>query len=54
VGDTLGVGSCEKWTIDTERYQVVGLSHDEGYIALLRRKDAYQDDLESAVNSVID
>jgi len=54
VGDTLGFGSCEKWTIDTERYQVVGLSHDEGFIGLLRRKDAFLDDLEAAVNAVID
>jgi len=54
VGDTLGFGTCEKWTIDTERYQVVGLSHDEGFVALLRRKDAFQDDLEAAVNAVID
>lgn len=54
VGDTLGFGTCEKWTIDTERYQVVGLHHDESFVALLRRKDAYQDDLESAVNAVID
>jgi hypothetical protein len=30
------------------------LSHDEGYVALLRRKDAYQDDLEAAVNAVIE
>ena len=54
VGDTLGFGECEKWTIDTEKYQVVGLSHDEGYISLLRRKDAVQDDLEAAVNAVLD
>ena len=54
VGDTLGFGMCEKWTIDTEKYQVVGLSHDESFIALLRRKDAVQDDLEAAVNAVID
>jgi hypothetical protein len=54
VGDTLGFGMSEKWTIDTEKYQVVGLCHDEGYIALLRRKDAVQDDLEAAVNAVID
>ena len=54
VGDTLGFGMCEKWTIDTERYQVVGLCHDESFIALLRRKDAVQDDLEAAVNAVID
>jgi hypothetical protein len=54
VGDTLGFGTCEKWTIDTERYQVVGLNHDEGFIVLLRRKDAVQDDLDAAVNAVID
>ncbi|MCE0483696.1 MAG: DUF4388 domain-containing protein [Methylacidiphilales bacterium] len=54
VGDTLGFGLCEKWTIDTERYQAVGLNHHENFLALLRRKDAYQDDLESAVNRVVD
>ena len=54
VGDTLGFGACEKWTIDTERYQVVGLNHDESFIVLLRRKDAYQDDLDTAVNEVIE
>jgi hypothetical protein len=55
VGDTLGFGHCERWTIDTERYQVVGLRHDEkSYIALLRRKDAVQEDLETSVNAVIE
>jgi hypothetical protein len=54
VGDTLGFGPCEKWTIDTDRFQVVGLNHDESFIVLLRRKDANQDDLETAVNEVID
>ncbi len=54
VGDTLGFGNCEKWTVDTERYQVVGLSHDQNFISLLRRKDAMQDDLETSVNAVIE
>ena len=54
VGDTLGFGICEKWTIDTERYQVVGLNHDESFIVLLRRKDAFQDDLDTAVGAVIE
>ena len=54
VGDTLGFGTCEKWTIDTERYQVVGLNHDEGFIVLLRRKDDFQDDLDAAVEAVLD
>ena|ERR1700683_3742145 len=54
VGDTLGFGTCEKWTIDTERYQVVGLNHDEGFIVLLRRKDDIQDDLDAAINAVLD
>jgi len=54
VGDTLGFGACEKWAIDTDRYQVVGLNHDESFIVLLRRKDAHQDDLETAVDEVLD
>lgn len=54
VGDTLGFGACEKWTIDTDRYQVVGLNHDDSFIVLLRRKDASQEDLEAAVSEVLD
>jgi len=54
VGDTLGFGACEKWTIDTDRYQVVGLNHDESFLILLRKKDASQEDLETAVDEVID
>jgi hypothetical protein len=54
VGDTLGFGVCEKWTVDTEKYQVVGLNHDESFIVLLRRKDEFQDDLDTAVEAVID
>jgi len=53
VGDTLGFGACEKWTIDTDRYQVVGLNHDDSFLILLRRKDATQEDLETAVDEVI-
>jgi hypothetical protein len=54
VGDTLGFGTCEKWTIETERYQVVGLNHDENFIVLLRRKDPSLDDLDAAVDAVLD
>jgi hypothetical protein len=54
VGDTLGFGVCEKWTIDTEKYQVVGLNHDESFVVLVRRKEDFQDDLDAAVNAVLD
>jgi hypothetical protein len=54
VGDTLGFGACEKWTVETERYQVVGLNHDDGFITLLRRKESMPDDLETAVNAIIE
>jgi hypothetical protein len=54
VGDTLGFGNCDKWTVDTEKYQVVGLRHDESFIALVRRKDAVQNDLESDVQGMLD
>jgi hypothetical protein len=32
----------------------VGLAHDEGFIVLLRRKEDFQDDLDAAVNAVLD
>lgn len=54
VGETLGFGSCEKWTVDTDRYQVLGLTHDDNFIALLRRKDEVQDDLETVVDTILD
>ncbi len=54
VGDTLGFGTCEKWTVDTERFQVVALRHDESFITLIRRKDAVQDDLEVVVNEIVE
>jgi hypothetical protein len=54
VGDTLGFGMCEKWTIDTEKFQVVGLNHDDSFVVLMRRKDDFQDDLDAAVNAVLD
>lgn len=54
VGDTLGFGICEKWNIDTERYQVVGLNHDNGFIVMIRPKGAFQDELDTAVNAVLE
>jgi hypothetical protein len=54
VGDTLGFGLCEKWTIDTERYQAVGVNHDETVVVLMRRKDAVQEDLDAAVDAILD
>ena len=36
VGETLGFGACEKWTIDTEKSQIVGFRHDEKLIAVLQ------------------
>jgi hypothetical protein len=54
VGDTLGFGVCEKWTIDTDRYQVVGLNHDESFVVLLRRKDVSHEDLETSVNEILE
>ena len=54
VGETLGFGSCEKWTVETDRYQAVGLSHDSNFIALIRRKDEVQDDLETVVDTIVE
>ncbi len=54
VGDTLGFGSCEKWVVATENYEIVGLSHDTSFITLIRGRDAAEEDLESVVNKLID
>jgi hypothetical protein len=51
VGETLGFGTCGKWTIDTDKSQIVGFRHDDKFVAVLRRKDAMQEDLESAVTA---
>ena len=53
VGETLGFGACEKWTVDTDRYQVVSLSHEAGFITMLRGRDAAGEDLESAVKTAV-
>jgi hypothetical protein len=52
VGETLGFGSCDKWTIETDKNQIVGFAREDKFLALVRRKDAMQDDLESAVAAV--
>jgi hypothetical protein len=52
VGETLGFGACDKWTIETDKNQIVGFERDDKFIALVRRRDAMQEDLETAVNAV--
>jgi hypothetical protein len=52
VGETLGFGGCDKWAIETEKNQIVGFLFDDKVIALMRRKDAMQEDLEAAITAV--
>jgi hypothetical protein len=52
VGDTLGFGACDKWTIETDKNQIVGLARDDKYIALVRKRDAMQEDLETTVTAL--
>ena len=52
VGDTLGFGACEKWTIETDKNQIVGLARDDKFVALVRRRDAMQEDLEMLVKAI--
>jgi hypothetical protein len=51
VGETLGFGSCDKWTIETDKDQIVAFAREDKYIALVRRRDAMQEDLETAMNT---
>jgi hypothetical protein len=52
VGETLGFGGCDKWTIETDKNQIVGFARDDKYVALVRRRDAMQDDLETVVSQI--
>lgn len=52
VGDTLGFGGCDKWTIETDKNQIVGFARDDKYIALVRRRDGMSEDLETLVLNV--
>lgn len=52
VGETLGFGACEKWTIDTDKSQIVGILHEDKLVAMLRHKDAMQEDLETAITAI--
>jgi hypothetical protein len=55
VGDTLGFGSCEKWTVETERYQIVAVRLENGgYGVALRNRDLSADDLEAAVAAALE
>ena len=52
LGESLGMGKLERWTLNTDRYQVVGLRTPAGLIAILRKHDAGADDFEAAVASL--
>jgi hypothetical protein len=52
VGETLGFGTCDRWTIETEKNQIVGFARESNYIALVRAKDAMQEDLETTLDGM--
>lgn len=55
VGDTLGFGALQRWTVLTDRYQVVGLSQpkEKAFLGLLRKHDVGTDDFEAACKASI-
>lgn len=48
VGDTLGFGKLQRWSLITDRYQVVGLTQDKEILGVLRKHDVGTDDFEAA------
>jgi hypothetical protein len=52
VGETLGFGNCDRWTIETEKNQIVGFARESNYIAVVRAKDAMQEDLETTIDGM--
>lgn len=52
LGDSLGMGKLQRWTLSTDRYQVVGMRHQGDLIAVLRKHDTGADDFEAALSSL--
>ncbi len=54
VGDTLGFGKLQRWSLVTDRYQVVGLTQDKEIIGVLRKHDVGSDDFEATCQASIE
>jgi hypothetical protein len=53
VGETLGMGRLEMWSLNTDRYQAVGMRVSDGSIAVVRKLEVGLDDFEAAVASSV-
>lgn len=53
VGETLGFGKVDRWSLATDRYQVVGLMQDKEFLGILRKHDVNTDDFEAACEASI-
>jgi hypothetical protein len=53
VGETLGLGKLQRFSIITDRYQVVGLSQEKNFLCVLRKHDVGNDDFEAACEASI-
>ncbi|HSI86646.1 MAG: hypothetical protein ACAI35_15540 [Candidatus Methylacidiphilales bacterium] len=48
VGETLGLGRLDKWTISTDRYHIVTFKQEGVFIGVLRRHEVGMDDFEAS------
>lgn len=54
VGDTLGFGKLQRWSLLTDRYQVVGLTQEKEILGVLRKHDVGTDDFEATCTASIE
>lgn len=54
VGDTLGFGKLQRWSLITDRYQVVGLLQDKEFLGVLRKHEVGTDDFEATCKASIE
>jgi hypothetical protein len=48
IGDTLGFGKLDQWSLTSDRYHMVGLKFENGMLAVLRKHETGLDDFEAA------
>ena len=53
IGDTLGFGKLDQWSLTSDRYHMVGLKFEAGMLAILRKHETGLDDFEAACQASI-
>jgi hypothetical protein len=53
VGETLGFGKVQRWSLATDQYQVVGLTQNKELLGIVRKHDLNTEDFEAACEASV-